>query len=195
MAEKSLLKKQVLTTKDAAELIGVSLPSIINWADAGQFESFRTPGGHRRIKTDTFLAFARLKGYLIVDNVKKTSNKNTSRVIVLVDTNQDYISTLQDFLSVQTDTEVFLCQDVFWAGVLVAQKKNAIVVVDAESVQLPNDFLQKISQYVEHVEVDVVVLSSVFPVPAHKQQPDVIYLNKSNNIKAISLAIVDLLSV
>jgi len=41
-----------LTLGAASELLGVSESTIRRWADAGQVRSFRTPGGHRRIRED-----------------------------------------------------------------------------------------------------------------------------------------------
>ena len=37
------------TTHEAAELLGVSLPTVVNWIKARRLRCHRTPGGHRRI--------------------------------------------------------------------------------------------------------------------------------------------------
>ena len=87
--KKRILKKELLTTKDASELIGVSLPSIINWADAGRFNSFRTPGGHRRIRRQDFVDFATENGYLI--STSFSAKESTEQKVVLVDSNIQYI--------------------------------------------------------------------------------------------------------
>ena len=85
----NLLDKAVLTTKEAAHLIGVSLPSIINWADAGQFGSFRTPGGHRRIRTRDFIEFARQKGYPLPQQSFQEMAKSNREYILIIDHNID----------------------------------------------------------------------------------------------------------
>jgi excisionase family DNA binding protein len=41
-----------LTLGAASKLLGVSESTIRRWADAGEVRSFRTPGGHRRVRED-----------------------------------------------------------------------------------------------------------------------------------------------
>lgn len=40
--------KQILTTAEAAELLGVSPQTVVNYADAGKLACFKLPKGHRR---------------------------------------------------------------------------------------------------------------------------------------------------
>ena len=130
-----ILKKELLTTKDASELIGVSLPSIINWADAGRFNSFRTPGGHRRIRRQDFVEFATANGYLV--STTFSIDDSGEQKVVLVDSNIQYIETLKEFLEVNTGFKVYTCTNIFEAGVLVGQHKPTVMVFDQESIQIP----------------------------------------------------------
>lgn len=41
--------RDVLSTKEAAEICKVALSTIVYWFDKGLIEGYRTPGGHRRI--------------------------------------------------------------------------------------------------------------------------------------------------
>ncbi len=45
------------TTFEAARLIGVSLPTVVNWIKARRLKAHRTPGGHRRISEEELAAF------------------------------------------------------------------------------------------------------------------------------------------
>jgi excisionase family DNA binding protein len=45
------------TTHDAARLLGVSLPTVVNWIGARRLKAHRTPGGHRRISREDLAAF------------------------------------------------------------------------------------------------------------------------------------------
>jgi excisionase family DNA binding protein len=45
------------TTHEAAALLGVSLPTVVNWIKARQLRCHRTPGGHRRISREELAAF------------------------------------------------------------------------------------------------------------------------------------------
>ncbi|MBK9519095.1 MAG: excisionase family DNA-binding protein [Anaeromyxobacter sp.] len=45
------------STHEAARLLGVSLPTIVNWIKARRLRCHRTPGGHRRIAREDLAAF------------------------------------------------------------------------------------------------------------------------------------------
>ena len=45
------------TTFAAARLLGVSLPTVVNWIKARRIKAHRTPGGHRRIAREDLAAF------------------------------------------------------------------------------------------------------------------------------------------
>lgn len=49
--------KPWLTLTEAARLLGVHFTTLRRWADAGQLEFIRTPGGKRRFKTEALAAF------------------------------------------------------------------------------------------------------------------------------------------
>ena len=142
-----ILQKKVLTTKEASLVIGVSLPSIINWADAKKFSSFKTPGGHRRIPTDEFLKFARDKGYTILESSQNIVQKD-GQAIVIIDQDKDYLETLQDYLLVTNngDLRIYTCSDAFGAGLLVALEQPSILVVDQQKNVLPKEENQLLLQ-------------------------------------------------
>ena len=81
--------------------------------------SFRTPGGHRRIRREDFVEFATANGYLVSDSFVHTDS--TEQKVVLVDSNLQYIETLKEFLEVNTGLRVYTCSNIFEAGVLVGQ--------------------------------------------------------------------------
>ncbi len=45
------------TTHEAARVLGVSLPTVVNWIKARRLRCHRTPGGHRRIAREDLAAF------------------------------------------------------------------------------------------------------------------------------------------
>src|SRR3954451_1598949 len=52
-----MLKMDVLSTRQVAQLLGVGEATIKRWADAGEIECFRTPGGHRKFRLRDVTAF------------------------------------------------------------------------------------------------------------------------------------------
>lgn len=49
----------ILTTRDAAEIMGCSGATVVRACDDGKIKHFRTPGGHRRIY------FSDLRDYML----------------------------------------------------------------------------------------------------------------------------------
>lgn len=49
--------RSFFTTFEAAHLLGVSLPTVVNWIKARRLKAHRTPGGHRRIAREDLAAF------------------------------------------------------------------------------------------------------------------------------------------
>ncbi|HZZ85544.1 MAG TPA: helix-turn-helix domain-containing protein [Anaeromyxobacteraceae bacterium] len=53
---------QFYTTHEAAGLLGVSLPTVVNWIKARRLKAHRTPGGHRRIAREDLAGFMLRQG-------------------------------------------------------------------------------------------------------------------------------------
>lgn len=53
-----LASPDLMTTTEAARVIGCSIGSILNWARAGRIPHTLTPGGHRRFAANDVQRFA-----------------------------------------------------------------------------------------------------------------------------------------
>src|SRR5215467_12535351 len=51
--------KTIYTTHEVSRLLHVNPRSVINWIEQSLLPSYRTPGGHRRIRREDLLAFLR----------------------------------------------------------------------------------------------------------------------------------------
>jgi len=51
--------KSIFTTHEVSKLLHVNPRSVINWIEQSLLPSYRTPGGHRRIRREDLLAFLR----------------------------------------------------------------------------------------------------------------------------------------
>ncbi len=60
--------EQLLTAREAAQLLGVSYPTIKQWILNGKLTTVKTPGGHHRIAERT------LKPFLVADTEKPPRN-------------------------------------------------------------------------------------------------------------------------
>ncbi len=57
------------TTFEAAQILGVSLPTVVNWIKARRIKAHRTPGGHRRIAREDLAAFMLRHGMPVPDEL------------------------------------------------------------------------------------------------------------------------------
>ena len=52
------MKKNYCTTRQAATILGVSVPTVQGWVEAGRLDAWKTEGGHRRIPLGSIKALA-----------------------------------------------------------------------------------------------------------------------------------------
>src|SRR3954463_15169712 len=57
------MSTDVLSTRQVATLLGVGEATVKRWADAGEIECFRTPGGHRKFRLRDVTAFVQRRQY------------------------------------------------------------------------------------------------------------------------------------
>lgn len=57
------------TTFEAAQVLGVSLPTVVNWIKARRLKAHRTPGGHRRIAREDLATFMLRHGMPVPDEL------------------------------------------------------------------------------------------------------------------------------
>jgi excisionase family DNA binding protein len=57
------------TTFEAARILGVSLPTVVNWIKARRIKAHRTPGGHRRIGREDLATFMLQQGIPLPDEL------------------------------------------------------------------------------------------------------------------------------
>ena len=68
------MSEQWISTKKAAELIGVSQRTIQNWVDDGKLKCSKTAGGHRRLNPDE------IRGFLQLNQLPHTLNIDPSKI-------------------------------------------------------------------------------------------------------------------
>ncbi|VXB11068.1 Xis DNA binding protein with GAF sensor [Burkholderia sp. 8Y] len=69
----------ILTTRDAAIILGVSVKTAQTWIEQGQIESWKTPGGHRRVRASAVNALREQLG-----NRRHTSINTESAVALVI---------------------------------------------------------------------------------------------------------------
>jgi len=120
-------KLPFLTTHQAAQLLGVSLPTIVNWIGAGRLTAYRTPGGHRRIPREEIIRFSRAFSYPLP--AEFTEESGPLRVLV-IDPDSDLGEMVRDYLLMQGNYEVRLAAGLFEAGYFIGSFKPRVILLD-----------------------------------------------------------------
>jgi MerR family transcriptional regulator, light-induced transcriptional regulator len=63
------VKIDVLSTRQVAQLLGVGEATVKRWADAGEIDCFRTPGGHRKFRLRDATAFVQKRHFAVTDGL------------------------------------------------------------------------------------------------------------------------------
>lgn len=139
---KSNLTKKYLTPKEAAAYLNVSTESIRNWTKAGKLNAVTTLGGHRRFYQEDIDKF-------IATYSKEIPKVNQTRILV-VDDNQQFVRTIEDYLKLSNEDIAFeKAYDGFEAGHKVTLFKPSIIFLD---LVMPNINGIEVCRYIKKNE-------------------------------------------
>lgn len=120
------MKKEVLTTFEAAHLCHVSYNTIKNWVKRGLLDAYRTAGGHMRIKAVDLEAFCREHGMVMEEMTDPYRRK-----VLIVDDEEGIRMALKETLEQYPGgLDVFVASDGFEAGSMLETTKPDLVVLD-----------------------------------------------------------------
>jgi excisionase family DNA binding protein len=125
---KSSTTAEYLTTHKVAKLMGVSLPTVVTWVNAGKLAAHRTPGGHRRIAAPDLVRFAREYNYPLSEDFLRMVDP-VPRVLV-VDDDQAFCEMVRDYLEMKGSFRVEIANSGFAAGMIVARFRPDLILMD-----------------------------------------------------------------
>lgn len=120
-------RRAYLTTHQVARLLGVSLPTVVNWIEAGRISAHRTPGGHRRIGREELVRFSKLFDYPLPPEFQVTAGP--ARVLI-ADADLDLGEMIQNYLTMRGGFEVRVAPGVLEAGYLLGAFQPHLVLLD-----------------------------------------------------------------
>jgi excisionase family DNA binding protein len=132
-------EKRVYSTFEVAEIIGVSPPTVIKWANDGKLAAFRTPGGHRRISYESLLKFVENYNYPLPLPQVGSKSTDSNRILIL-DFDRDYCLMVKELLEEEGDYKVLIAEDTFSLGLLVGLHCPSLVLLDSSLPEI--EFLQ-----------------------------------------------------
>ena len=117
--------KTIYTTHEVSRLLQVNPRSVINWIEQSLLPSYRTPGGHRRIRRDDLLAF--LRKHQIPTPASLVDGTFS---ILIVDDEQEVAAMFRNFFQRQGDYEVSTASDGITALMEVGRIKPDLLILD-----------------------------------------------------------------
>jgi excisionase family DNA binding protein len=117
--------KTIYTTHEVSRLLHVNPRSVINWIEQNLLPSYRTPGGHRRIRHDDLLAF--LRKHQIPTPASLVDGKFG---ILIVDDDPEIVALVKAFLERQGGYEISTASDGITAMIEVGRVKPDLLILD-----------------------------------------------------------------
>src|SRR5438552_9642495 len=117
--------KTIYTTHEVSRLLQVNPRSVINWIEQSLLPSYRTPGGHRRIRHDDLLAF--LRKHQIPTPAPLVDGKFN---ILIVDDEKEIVTLIKTFLQRQGSYEISSASDGISALIEVGRVKPDLLILD-----------------------------------------------------------------
>src|SRR5215467_13393233 len=125
MVNQGKTAKSIYTTHEVSHLLHVNPRSVINWIEQSLLPSYRTPGGHRRIRRDDLLIF--LRKHQIPT---PASLVDSTFSILIVDDENDIAEMLKNFFQRQGGYEVTTASDGITALLEVGRIKPDLLILD-----------------------------------------------------------------
>jgi excisionase family DNA binding protein len=117
--------KSIYTTHEVSRLLHVNPRSVINWIEQSLLPSYRTPGGHRRIRRDDLLAF--LRKHQIPTPESLVEGKFN---VLIVDDELEIVDLMKTFLLRQGGYDVATASDGISALLEVGRAKPDLLILD-----------------------------------------------------------------
>lgn len=118
------------TTFQVAKFLGVSPPTVVNWVKAKMLVAHRTPGGHRRIRHDDLVEFARKQSYPLPADIGGPAAAAGKPRVLVVDDEADFSAMVREYLQLRGGCEVEVADSGFTAGLTIARFRPHVVLMD-----------------------------------------------------------------
>ena len=123
----NLFEKDVLTTGEVAKICNVASRTVSKWFDSGQLRGYRIPGSKdRRIPVANLIKFMKSHG-IPLDGLMSGSTR-----VLIVDDDEDVVTTLRAILEEQTTYDVRVAASSFEAGLECERFRPHVVLLEVD---------------------------------------------------------------
>ncbi len=154
------MKDKVYTTQQVATICRVSLKTIIRWIDDGRLESFKTPGGHRRIFEKNLIKFFEEYNlpliHLLSSNMKK-------KILVVDDEERMVKNIIRILKSNGKDFEFAMARDGYEACFRIGTFHPDLVILDIKVPRLDGLDVCKLIRIIPQLEKLKILAMTGYP--------------------------------
>ncbi|MBN2311196.1 MAG: response regulator [Candidatus Hydrogenedentes bacterium] len=138
-----------------AKYCHVTADTIRKWAEAGRIRVFKTPGGHRRIRSEDLIEFLHENGIPLHPDLSSSGTR-----ILVIESERSVVAVVRRFLErSQTPFEVEVAMDCFDAGYRMATFQPDVVLVDVETDGMDGvELCQRVKASSDHGAAHVIAL-------------------------------------
>ena len=126
MSTMSTESKTIYTTHEVSRLLQVYPRSVINWIDQRLLSSYRTPGGHRRIRREDLLSFVRKHQIPTPASLMERGNFS----MLIVDDEDEIVAIIKTFFDRHGGYEISTASDGISALLEVGRAKPDLLILD-----------------------------------------------------------------
>jgi excisionase family DNA binding protein len=117
--------KSIYTTHEVSRLLHVNPRSIINWIEQDLLSSYRTPGGHRRIRREDLMAF--LRKHQIPTPLELAAQKFN---LLIVEDEEEILDLLTGFFARHGGYNIASASDGITALIEIGRARPDLIILD-----------------------------------------------------------------
>src|SRR3989344_3353726 len=122
-------ESQPLTTHEISRYLHVNFSTVISWCDQGSIKSYKTLGGHRRVRPEDFLDFLERSGMPVPPQFVRRL-EGAPKVLVVDDEENIRKVVRQALVKNIPNVEIHQTQDGFEAGKLALDVVPDLIILD-----------------------------------------------------------------
>ena len=148
--EQSLREENVISTREAAKMLGVSVRSVQLWVESGLLRAWKTAGNHRRIYKDS------------VDTLIRERQSANSTVLIVEDDNttQSYYEALFELTTRAVD--LVFANNGFEGLVKLGELKPSLLLVDIDMPGMDGiEMIESIQEYESHRALNIAIVTGL----------------------------------
>jgi excisionase family DNA binding protein len=159
--EHPLRPDDLLTSHEVGQLLQVVPSSVVKWVNDGLLPAFRTPGGHRRIRSADLVAFLRGHKMYIPEPLQNAQGGDAPIRALLVDDDKHLLTAVQRGMKSHRDrVQLTVLSSGIEALVAVGAEKPDALIIDVHMPELDGlDVCQRLRRFKHTQVMDVVMMT------------------------------------